>query len=81
MYGVVIADNVLFFHAFTGCDTTSAAYNMGNLKFLKTPEKHLELACGTALFLYKRVDPALLTVNIERFFILVVIKMIIHLTV
>lgn len=44
MYGDVIADNLLFLHAFSGCDTTSAAYNMDKLKFLITLEKHPELA-------------------------------------
>lgn len=42
---------------------------MGKLKFLKNLEKHPELASGTALFLNKRVDPALLAVIGERFFI------------
>lgn len=69
MYGDVIADNLLFLHVFSGCDTTSAAYNMDKLKFLETLENHPELASGTALFLNKRVDPALLAVIGERFFI------------
>ncbi|GBP26029.1 hypothetical protein EVAR_20043_1 [Eumeta japonica] len=69
MYGDVIANNLLFLHAFSGCDTTSAPYNIGKMKFVKTLEKHLEFASGTALFLNKRVDPALLTVIGERFFI------------
>uniref|UniRef100_V5I848 Tesmin/TSO1-like CXC domain-containing protein n=1 Tax=Anoplophora glabripennis TaxID=217634 RepID=V5I848_ANOGL len=69
MYGEVIADNLLFLHAFSGCDTTSAAYNIGKMKFLATLETRPELASGTALFLNERVDPTLLTAVGERFFI------------
>ncbi|KAK9892924.1 hypothetical protein WA026_022792 [Henosepilachna vigintioctopunctata] len=52
-----------------GCDTTSAAYNMGKLKFIKIMQKHPELASGTALFLSEKVDPSLLTLVGERFFV------------
>lgn len=69
IYGDVIAENLLFLHAFSGCDTTSAAYNIGKLKFIKIMEKHLELASGTALSLSDKVDPSLLTVIGERFFV------------
>ncbi|KAK9872316.1 hypothetical protein WA026_017124 [Henosepilachna vigintioctopunctata] len=51
------------------CDTTSAAYNMGKLKFIKIMQKHPELASGTALFLSEKVDPSLLTLVGERFFV------------
>ena len=60
---------MLFLHAFSGCDTISAAYNMGKLKFIKIMEKHPELAGGTALFLSEKVDSSLLTLVGARFFI------------
>ncbi|GBP62239.1 hypothetical protein EVAR_44647_1 [Eumeta japonica] len=36
MYGDVIANNLLFLHAFSGCDTTSAPYNIGKMKLEET---------------------------------------------
>lgn len=69
MYGDLITQNLLLHHAFSGCDTTSAAYNMGKLKFIKIMRKHPELARGTALFLSEKVDPSLLTLGGERFFV------------
>lgn len=54
-YDDVIAENLLFLHAFSGCDTTSAAYNMGKVKFIKILQKHPKLASGTKLFMSEKV--------------------------
>jgi hypothetical protein len=29
-----VADHILFLHAFSGCDTTSALFNQGKMKFI-----------------------------------------------
>lgn len=67
--GDMIANNLLFLHAFSGCDTTSAPYSMGKMKFITTFEKNPELASGIALFLKEKVDLTLLSAVGERFFI------------
>ncbi|KAK0160412.1 hypothetical protein PV328_007823 [Microctonus aethiopoides] len=54
-----------------GCDTTSAAYNIGKMKFLTTLQKHPDLASGVALFSNQRVNCSLLSIVAERFFIAV----------
>lgn len=38
-YSSIVRDNILFVHAFSGCDTTSAFFNQAKLKFLKLLEK------------------------------------------
>lgn len=46
----IIADNILFLHAMGGCDTTSALYNQGKLKFLHTLRKNSYLAHSIKVF-------------------------------
>lgn len=38
-YNDAVAKSILFVHAFSGCDTTSAFFNQGKIRFLKTLEK------------------------------------------
>ncbi|CAG9762405.1 unnamed protein product [Ceutorhynchus assimilis] len=47
---ILIADNILFLHAMGGCDTTSALYNEGKLKFLHTLRRNPYLADSIKLF-------------------------------
>lgn len=42
-YGDIVADNILFLHAFSGCDTTPAIFNQGKIKFLKLIKKYESL--------------------------------------
>ncbi len=49
-YGSVIKDNILFLHAFSGSDTTSAFFRQGKLKFIRLMEKHEELKDLVAVF-------------------------------
>lgn len=39
-YEEIVADNTLFLHAFSGCDTTSAVFNIGKIKSIKSFEKN-----------------------------------------
>lgn len=57
-YGSVIKSNILFLHAFSGTDTTSAFFKQGKLKFVNLLEKHEELQELVALFKKPHVDPA-----------------------
>lgn len=43
-------EHILFLHAFTGCDTTSAFYNKGKIKFAKNFEKRNNLHNSAAVF-------------------------------
>lgn len=56
-YGSVIKDNILFLHAFSGADTTSAFYKKGKLKFVNLLEKHEELQELAAVFKKPHADP------------------------
>jgi len=38
-----LSDHILFLHAMSGCDTTSALFNQGKLKFLKVLQKNSDL--------------------------------------
>lgn len=49
-----IADNILFLHAMSGCDTTSAMYNQGKVKFIRTLNKNPDLGRTIKVF----ADPA-----------------------
>ncbi|KAG5873472.1 hypothetical protein JTB14_029560 [Gonioctena quinquepunctata] len=39
-----IKENIMFLHAMSGCNTTSAPYKQGKLKFVKTLTKNRNLA-------------------------------------
>lgn len=45
-----LKDTILFSHAFTGCDTTSALYGKGKKAFLNTLKKRSGLADSVAIF-------------------------------
>lgn len=49
-----IAKSLLFLHAFGGCDTTSAPYGKGKMKYLATLKKHLNLL--EVVDVFKRPD-------------------------
>lgn len=48
-----VKENILFLHAFSGCDTTSAIYRQGKMKFLKVLRNQPSLK--TAIYCFK--DP------------------------
>jgi len=51
--GNLVAENILFLHAISGCDTTSSFFNLGKMRFVKTLKKHPKLK--EAIEVYK--DP------------------------
>lgn len=68
-YGEVIADNILFLHAFSGCATTSFIYNAGKQKFLSTLAKNEQLQKAVELFKDNKIDPNIIAQVGERFLI------------
>ena len=52
-----IKDNILFLHAFSGADTTSAFFRQGKLKFVSLLKKHVELQDLVAVFQNPHADP------------------------
>lgn len=46
----LIAENILFLHAMSGCDTTSALFNQGKNKFIKTLANTPDLGATLAAF-------------------------------
>ena len=56
-FGSTIKDNILFLHAFSGSDTTSAFFRQGKLKFLKVLEKHEELQQAASVFKEPSAEP------------------------
>lgn len=49
-YKDTVANNILFLHAISGCDTTSALFNQGKLKFLSLLDKNDSLVEAIAIF-------------------------------
>lgn len=49
-YKEAVAKNILFLHAISGCDTTSALFNQGKLKFLSLLDKNDSLLDTIAIF-------------------------------
>jgi hypothetical protein len=45
-----VRDNILFLHAFSGCDTTSAFFRQGKMKFLKLLNKNKQLGQLVSIF-------------------------------
>lgn len=45
-----VADHILFLHAMSGCDTTSAVYGQGKVKFLKTLKNNPEIGPTIKVF-------------------------------
>ncbi|KYM97251.1 hypothetical protein ALC62_12065 [Cyphomyrmex costatus] len=62
-----VANNILFVHAFSGCDTTSSFFNIGKSKFLSVINKSAELQGVLHLFKQRTVDKGVLTSAGERF--------------
>lgn len=48
---------VLFLHAFSGCDTTSALFRQGKMKFLSTLKKQRRLEQNASVFLISNATP------------------------
>lgn len=49
-YSDVVANNILFLHAFSGCDTTSCLYNKGKVKFFNLLQKNKSLSESIQIF-------------------------------
>jgi hypothetical protein len=45
-----VRDNILFLHAFSGCDTTYAFFRQGKMKFLKLLNKNKQLGQLVSIF-------------------------------
>jgi len=60
-------DHILFLHAVTGCDTTSAVFAKGKAKSLKTLEKRDDLRIATEVLNKKNCSPQLIVKNGIRF--------------
>lgn len=52
-----LARYILFYHAFTGCDTTSAIFNKGKLKITTLLKKFVNLEIAIDTFLDRKSDP------------------------
>lgn len=50
-------EHILFLHALTGCDTTSAFWNRGKNSFAKIFERRVDLQENAAIFQLENVDP------------------------
>lgn len=55
-YSDAVAKSILFVHAFSGCDTTSALFNQGKIRFLKTLVKNPTLTDAIQVFDDPTVD-------------------------
>ena len=56
-FGLTIKNNILFLHAFSGGDTTSAFFRQGKLKFVKLLEKNELLQDLVSIFREPFADP------------------------
>lgn len=63
----IITDNILFLHAFSGCDTTSSLFNQGKLKFLSILQKHQDLHDSIQVFQDSNAEPDAIADAGERF--------------
>nr|GBL94911.1 hypothetical protein AVEN_270754-1 [Araneus ventricosus]GBL94920.1 hypothetical protein AVEN_30629-1 [Araneus ventricosus]GBL94934.1 hypothetical protein AVEN_55367-1 [Araneus ventricosus]GBL94961.1 hypothetical protein AVEN_158221-1 [Araneus ventricosus] len=52
-----IADNILFIHAMSGCDTTSALFNYGKMKFVQTLKNNHDLLKAIEIFKNPYITP------------------------
>lgn len=52
-----LARHILFYHAFTGCDTTSAIFNQGKLKVTTLSKKFENLEIAIDTFVNRNSDP------------------------
>lgn len=64
-----IKEHIMFLHAMSGCDTTSAPYNQGKLKFVKTLTKNPHLADVVSVFKNPEATPESIAAAGERFLV------------
>ncbi|KAG5880066.1 hypothetical protein JTB14_034697 [Gonioctena quinquepunctata] len=64
-----IEEHIMFLHAMSGCDTTSAPYKPGKLKFVKTLTKNPNLADVVGVFKNPEVTPESIAAAGERFLV------------
>lgn len=64
-----VANHMLFLHAMSGCDSTSALFNQGKVKFLKTLSKNPDLESYITKFTDPSAHPEEITVAGEKFLI------------
>lgn len=62
-------NHMMFLHAMSGCDSTSAIFNQGKTKFLKTLTKHPELEKDVERFLDPSAQPADIAATGESFLV------------
>lgn len=60
-------EHILFLHALTGCDTTSALFNKGKLKVMTMFEKHPDLTHSAQIFQAENCPPDTVFQNGKRF--------------
>jgi len=65
---VSVIDHIFLLHAFTGCDTTSAIYNIGKMKLINILEKNDELREVLYMFKKRKLDIDVLTAAGEKIF-------------
>jgi hypothetical protein len=61
-----VADHILFLHAFSGCDTTSALFNQGKMKFINVLRKNPDLNEIIQVFKNPNADPEIIAKAGER---------------
>ena len=64
-----VANYMLFLHAMSGCDSTSALFNQGKVKFLKTLSTNLDLESYITKFTDPSAHPKEITAVGEKFLI------------
>lgn len=67
IYGPNAAKNLLFLHAISGCDTTSAPFNLGKMKTMTALQKSPDLVSLTEVFLQDKADKTTIASNGEQF--------------
>lgn len=68
-YSDCIRNNILFLHAFSGCDTTSCHFNVGKLKHITTLKNRQDLLSAVHLFQEKNIHQRMLVEAGELFLI------------
>lgn len=64
-----IRDHILFLHAFSGCDTTSALFHKGKTASLKLIKKRLDLQSAVKIFNQTDISHDLISSNGIKFFL------------
>ncbi|GBM10481.1 hypothetical protein AVEN_109288-1 [Araneus ventricosus] len=64
-----IADNILFIHAMSGCDTTSALFNYGKMKFVQTLKNNPDLLKVIEIFKNPDITPEAIVGAGNRFLV------------